>query len=265
MKFNYEDTGEEVQGEIPVEQPTPEQVQASIKKLMYEKAREERQKRQEKINLLTAMSNPEDKEKTVTLTTKAIKTTMTSEITPDNVNQEPYKDFSEEEKEFFDKKKYNVVYDLHEQVMKDDEVLTGVETLKEKGMYDGRKQRHKKKPGDYVGSVASFKLLFDVMKKQTEQEKQIAVLAYEVQRNKELVDSKLDQIGQELLVQKKLNALFALGIPVKKLEVYKLHLEDSSLTRQQLADAVGKSKPTVIKWLQEIEELSSNLEKSLPR
>lgn len=259
MKFNYEDTGEEVQGEIPVEQPTPEQVQASIKKLMYEKAREERQKRQEKINLLTAMSNPEDKEKTVTLTTKAIKTTMTSEITPDNVNQEPYKDFSEEEKEFFDKKKYNVVYDLHEQVMKDDEVLTGVETLKEKGMYDGRKQRHKKKPGDYVGSVASFKLLFDVMKRQSEQEKQIAILAYEVQKNKELVDSKLDQIGQELLLQKKLNALFALGIPAKKLEAYKISIENPELSVEEVATQLGKGRATVFRWLKDIKEIEATL------
>lgn len=259
MKFNYEDTGEEVQGEIPAEQPTQEQVHESIKKLMYEKAREERQKRKEKINLLTAMSNPEDKEKTVTLTTKAIKTTMTSEITPDNVNQEPYKDFSEEEKEFFDKKKYNVVYDLHEQVMKDDEVLTGVETLKEKGMYDGRKQRHKKKPGDYVGSVASFKLLFDVMKKQTEQEKQIAVLAYEVQRNKELVDSKLDQIGQELLVQKKLNALFALGISAKKLEAYKLSLENPDLSVEELASQLGKGRATIFRWLKDVRQLETTL------
>lgn len=262
MKFNYEDTGEEVQGEISTE-GMPEIDREAIKREAYSLAREEKEKKTAKIALFSVLADPETKEKTVKLTTKAIKTTMTSEITPDNVNQEPYKDFSEEEREFFDQKKYKPVYGLHEQVMKDEDVVSSVESLKEKGMYDGRKQRHKKKPGDYVSSVASFKLLFDVMKRQNEQEKQIAVLAYEVQRNKEVVDSKLDQIGQELLLQKKLNALFALGIPAKKLEAYKISLENPELSVEEVAAQLGKGRATVFRWLKDVKEIELALNQEI--
>lgn len=264
MKFEY-DGKSNTDTLVQTDQLATEEQKTTLKKKLYAAARKEKEGRDEKISLLVAIANPKEKEKTVGLTIKAATTVLSSELTPENVNHEPYKDFSQEEKEFFDMKKHSNVYGLHEQVMQDENLSSGVVALKKEGMYDGRKQRHKKKPGEYVSSIASFKLLFDVLKRQAEQEKQIAVLAYEVQRNKELVDEKLEQIGQELLVQKQLNALFALGVSPKKLEVYKLYLEDNSLTRQQLADTVGKSKPTVIKWLKEVRTHLAKLDKSLPR
>ena len=58
----------------------------------------------------------------------------------------------------------------------------------------------------------------------------------------------------------KFKALEVLGLDTKKIEAYKLSLERPELTRQELADELGKSKPTVIKWLQEVK---AEIDKSL--
>lgn len=251
MQYNYDDT-EEPEGIIDKTQQEKDLKELALKKVS-EICRKEKELQKEKISYLSALSNPEDKEKTLSLTTKAVKTIMTSEITIENKSEEPFKDFTEEDKEFFDKKKYSTVYGLHNSVVADAEISSSINTLKDEGMkYDGRKQRHKKKPGEYVENMASFKVLFDVVKKQKEQALQIAQLELMVQNNMAKTEGRLDMIEEELILQRKINALLTLGIEPKKVEAYKLSLERPELTRQALAEELGKSKPTVIKWLQEV-------------
>ena len=223
-----------------------------IRQLMYEQARLERSAKKAKFQLLSLLSDPGDTKKTVELTTKAVRSILGSEITRENKEEEPYKDFSDEDKAFFDKRKYNPVQKLHESVATDTEVSDALAILRGEKVYDARKQRHKKKPKDYVDGVASFKLIFDLQKRQKDQEERLALLTLEVQRNKDFANDRFEQVGTELLQQKKLNALLVLGIAPKKLEVYKMILDNPELTIDEISSASGKSRATVFRWLKEI-------------
>lgn len=123
--------------------------------------------------------------------------------------------------------------------------------------YDGRKQRHKKKPGEYVENMASFKVLFDVVKKQKEQALQIAQLELMVQSNKDKTECRLDKIEEELTLQRKINALLTLGIAPKKVEAYKLLLSNPNMSVDDVALKLGKGRATVFRWFREIKELET--------
>lgn len=257
MQYNYDDYDEEAEGTIDKAQQDKNTKELALKKVV-EISRKEKELQREKISYLCALSNPEDKEKTLSLTTKAVKTIMTSEITIENRSEEPFKDFTEEDKEFFDKKKYSTVYGLHNSVVSDVEVSESIDTLKDEGMkYDGRKQRHKKKPGEYVENMASFKVLFDVVKKQKEQALQIAQLELMVQNNMAKTEGRLDMIEEELILQRKINALLTLGIEPKKVEAYKILLSNPNMSADDVALKLGKGRATVFRWFREIKELET--------
>ena len=258
MQYNCDDYGEEAEGTIDKAQQEKDTRELALKKVV-EICRKEKELQKEKISYLSALSNPEDKEKTLSLTTKAVKTIMTSEITIENRSEEPFKDFSEEDKEFFDKKKYSTVYGLHNSVVSDIEVSESIDTLKDEGMkYDGRKQRHKKKPGEYVENMASFKVLFDVVKKQKEQALQIAQLELAVQSNQDKNDYRLDRIEEELIHQRKINALLTLGVAPKKIEAYKLSLSNPNMSMTDIAHKLGKDRVTIYRWLKDITAIEDN-------
>ena len=257
MQYNYDDT-EEVEGAVDATQQAQDTKELALKKIV-EISRKEKELKMEKLSYLCALSNPEDKEKTLSLTTKAVKTIMTSEITIENRSEEPFKDFTEEDKEFFDKKKYSTVYGLHNSVVSDIEVSESIDTLKDEGMkYDGRKQRHKKKPGEYVENMASFKVLFDVVKKQKEQALQIAQLELAVQSNQDKNDYRLDRIEEELIHQRKINALLTLGVAPKKIEAYKLSLSNPDMSMTDIAHKLGKDRVTIYRWLKDITAIEDN-------
>ena len=258
MQYNYDDYDEEAEGTIDKAQQDKDTKELALKKVV-EISRKEKELQREKISYLCALSNPEDKEKTLSLTTKAVKTIMTSEITIENRSEEPFKDFTEEDKEFFDKKKYSTVYGLHNSVVSDVEVSESIDTLKDEGMkYDGRKQRHKKKPGEYVENMASFKVLFDVVKKQKEQALQIAQLELAVQSNQDKNDYRLDRIEEELIHQRKINALLTLGVAPKKIEAYKLSLSNPDMSMTDIAHKLGKDRVTIYRWLKDITAIEDN-------
>lgn len=258
MQYNYDDYDEEAEGTIDKAQQDKDTKELALKKIV-EISRKEKELQKEKISYLSALSNPEDKEKTLSLTTKAVKTIMTSEITIENRSEEPFKDFTEEDKEFFDKKKYSTVYGLHNSVVSDVEVSESIDTLKDEGMkYDGRKQRHKKKPGEYVENMASFKVLFDVVKKQKEQALQIAQLELAVQSNQDKNDYRLDRIEEELIHQRKINALLTLGVAPKKIEAYKLSLSNPDMSMTDIAHKLGKDRVTIYRWLKDITAIEDN-------
>lgn len=258
MQYNYDDYDEGAEGTIDKAQQDNDTKELALKKVV-EISRKEKELQKEKISYLSTLSNPEDKEKTLSLTTKAVKTIMTSEITIENRSEEPFKDFTEEDKEFFDKKKYSTVYGLHNSVVSDVEVSESIDTLKDEGMkYDGRKQRHKKKPGEYVENMASFKVLFDVVKKQKEQALQIAQLELAVQSNQDKNDYRLDRIEEELIHQRKINALLTLGVAPKKIEAYKLSLSNPDMSMTDIAHKLGKDRVTIYRWLKDITAIEDN-------
>lgn len=233
------------------ETPGDSEILKMNKRRLAEIRKEEKRLKQEKIAICTMMTNPEDGVKLIDLSKRAIRSTMQNEITQLNLTEEPYKDFSEEEQEFFSSKKHKTIYNLHSKVTEDRDVKEGIDMLKEKGTLDGRKQRHKKKINDYLGSIVNSKLIADMAARQKEQEERLARLELAQKVN----ENKFEQIGNALIdVDVRLKLLSVLGVDQKKLEAYKLTLEQPGLTRNELALQLGKSKPTVIKWIKEVEE-----------
>lgn len=221
------------------------------KRRLGEIFKEQRRLEQEKKSICLSMSDPESAQRLISLTTKAARSIMQSEITSDNIHQEPYKEFDQAEQDFFQEKKHKQIYNLHTKVSTDSVVQEGIVVLKETGGLDLRSQRHKKKPSSYLGDLAKSKRIADLEKKQKTTEERLARLELSQKEN----EVKFDQIGDALLnFESKFSALEILGIDSKKIEAYRLSLEQPELTRQQIANLLGKSKPTIIKWLKEIKE-----------
>jgi predicted transcriptional regulator len=57
-------------------------------------------------------------------------------------------------------------------------------------------------------------------------------------------------------LEEKLGALATLGLSPKKIELYKLKLQNPDKTQQELGEMVGKPRRTVIRWLQDVEALA---------
>jgi hypothetical protein len=221
--------------------------------------KEERLLKQEKTAICISMANPEDASKLLALSQRAVKNTMENEITQDNREDQPFKDFSEDEQEFFDAKKYKTIHNLHKKITSDPEVEKVLDILKQEGTLDARKQRHKKKVNDYLGGVVNSKLIADMARRQKEQDERLARLELAQQRN----EDKFEQIGTAILgLEDKVKCLLVLGLDQKKIAAWKLSMENPDMTRNLLAVALGKSKPTVINLIQEVQ---SEISKSLPR
>lgn len=193
--------------------------------------------------------NPETERRFMGLVQDASRTALHSEIHVDNLQTEPFKNFNDDDLEFFNERKYKTVYNLHNKVIADPSVQQGIEVLKQDKHIDMRKQRHKKKANDYIGGLAQSKMIYDLIKRQQETDQRLARLELVQMEHQD----KIEQLGDAMLVyEDKFDALLALGIEEKKVQVYKLSLEKPEMTRQELATFFGKSKPTVIKWLKEI-------------
>lgn len=255
MDYDYMDYDKLV--DLPEEyliQITDNEITRSTKQQLAELYKEERAIKQKKINILSALSDPEVNKRLVGLTTTAVRTIMQNELTEDNLDEQPFSLFTEQDQEFYMERKSKQVYNLHTKVMQDKDIGYSVEPLKENGRLDMRTQRHKKQPSKYIASIAQAKLLSDLAKKSKEQEERLARLEIAQRHN----EDRFDQIGNALLVHEcKLKALEVLGIDKKKIDMYKIRLENPSLTHSEIASKIGKSRLTVLRWLKEIEELKN--------
>lgn len=223
--------------------------QAAIKRLA-ELRKEKKVIEQQEIDICMSISDPEINKKLITLTTKASVNIMQNELNYHNIDEETYKNFSPEDQEFMTTKKYRPIHNLHEKVSSAEEVSTGIALLKEEGHIDLRKQRHKKKPSDYITGLATSKLISDLAKNQKEMLERIARLEI-VSAEHEI---KLDQIGNALLANEiKEKALLDLGVNPKKVAAWKLYKEKQGTTMQQVADQLGKTRLTIYRWLKEID------------
>lgn len=229
-----------------------DQVLLEQKRRLGEIFREQRRLEQEKKSICLSMSDPESAQKLISLTTKAARSIMQSEITSDNINEEPYKDFDKDEQEFFQDKKHKQIYNLHKKVSSDDVVQDGIVVLKEQGGLDLRSQRHKKKPSAYLGELAKSKRLADIERRQKEAEERIARLELSQKEN----ELKFDQIGNTLLLHDSiLTSLAKLGVKQEKIDAYEIVLKNPYWSMDKVAQEVGKDRATIFRWLKEIKNL----------
>lgn len=230
---------------------TVEEVQSKIKRDLWALERDRKRIENNIKALRISLANPETFIKMLDITAQVVQQITTQDLTTSNVTTAPYSGLEDADHQFFKDHSSKTIYGLHKKLMANPEINEGVTKLKEEGTLDIRKQRHKNKPSAYIDSLANHKLIADLAKRQKEADERLARLELAQQEN----NSKFEQIGAALILQNsKIEALAMLGISPKKIEAYKLHLAKPQLTRQELADELGKSKPTIIKWLQEVQE-----------
>ena len=171
---------------------------------------------------------------------------MSNELTKDTAQSVAYSDLSEDDVSFLSKEKYKSVYGLHKKVTADEEIES---LLKGNRIVDIRKISKKNKPNDYINNVLNPKVQSDIDRRLKEAEKTLAYLMLAQKQNEE----RFSQIGNALLQhEEKFKALLTLGEAQKKIDLYKLSLEQPELTVQELADKVGKGRATAFRWLAEV-------------
>ena len=250
MQYDYDDFDDDViNGEVVIVHETDSERIKRENKRIAELQRAVKENNRELRCIFSSRGNPEDLNKLLNITTEVAQNVLTSEITDDNFKEAPFNTLNEEDMEFYDDQKYRQVTGLHNKLVKDPVVSEGLVELKQTGRLNSQTQWRVKKPNDWIGRVVEAKRNAYNDARLAALEEQVAKLALAQKET----DSKVEQLGNAVLLHEtKINALLTLGIAPKKIEAYKLSLERPELTRQELADELGKSKPTVIKWLQEV-------------
>lgn len=249
--MNYDDIlKQQEQKESNIEVPllTEEELRKWHKQKYIELEKTRRALLKEQIPHLQAIATEGKSDKLVEITGTVVRSIMTNELTQETATDIVYSDLSAEDRAFFSKEKYSRINNLHTKVLKEE----NIKELLTESVVDLRKVAKKTKPSDYIDNVLNPKVQSDITSRLLEAEKSIAFLMLAQKEN----ESKFNQLGNALLVQEeKLKALAVLGVDRKKIELYRISLEEPNLTRQQLAERIGKTKPTVITWLKEIEAL----------
>lgn len=250
MQYNYDDTeDDEDTTPIPYILETKEERIRRENKRIAELQSAVKASNRELRCIFSTRGNPEDLNKLLDITTEVAQNVLTSEITDDNFKEAPFNTLNEEDMEFYDDQKYRQVSGLHNKLLKDSVVSEGLVELKQTGRLNSQTQWRVKKPNDWIGRVVEAKRNAHNDARLAALEEQVAKLALAQKET----DNKVEQLGNAVLLHEtKIDALLTLGVAPKKVEAYRLSLARPELTRQELADELGKSKPTVIKWLQEI-------------
>lgn len=239
-----------------MEMPSKEEIRKEGIKRLVEINKELRPFEMQKRAICVALSNPETKQECIDLTTKAVSNITKHEVTEENMYDVPFHGWSEEDRSKFDLTKNKPIYGLHEGVIKTQEVLEGIEKLKVEGKLDGRRIRHKKKPGDYVNNVALHKLIADNAKRTKELQEFVAKLAIFAVETRDIVSQVQDKV---VTFEDKIKGLEYLGISPKKLEAYIMLENDKSLTIDDVALKLNKNRATIFRWMKEIKKLEENV------
>lgn len=238
---------------IEISELTPEEVKKAGIKRLTEINREIRPLEQEKRRVLSLLSDPLKKKEVIELTVSSARNIMQNCTLEQSEDEVLYKGFTKESKELLKGERHMKVNNLFTTVVSDTVVNEGVSEIKELVKFDTRKVRQEKRVGKTLDNLYLHKKEADQEKELIKHREQLAMLMLAQKHNEE----RFEQIGNALIVhEEKLKALAVLGVDQKKIDLYKLTLDKPLLTRQQLAEHVGKSKPTVIAWLKEIKELS---------
>lgn len=251
---------------------TSSQLREHLKDKVMALSRIESEAKRDKRQLLSQLSDPEKVARMVKVTLKVLMAASTQTLTNDTLDEKVYSYLTEEEKDFFDSTKYNIVYNLHNKAMNNQVIKEKAEEMKEAKVIDNRSLRHKNTPSKYITEFSLAKLVLDMLKSESEKERRLAAAELSILRQAEELESikqsisaqnkRISCIENELSEsnQKKLKYLSVLGVKPSALEAYKLKLLNPSRTQADIAKEVGKSSRTVIRWFLDIEDKVSKSE-----
>lgn len=239
---------------IEISELTPEEVKKAGIKRLTEINREIRPLEQEKRRVLSLLSDPLKKKEVIELTVSSARNIMQNCTLEQSEDDVIYKGFTKESKDLLKGERHMKVNNLFTTVVGDSVVNEGLSEIKELVKFDTRKVRQEKRVGKTLDNLYLHKRQADQEKELIKHREQLAVLMLAQKQNEE----RFGQIGSALLVhENKLKALSVLGVEEKKLKLYELKVKNPDMTQQELADSVGKSRLTVIRWLKAIESARS--------
>ena len=247
---------------------TSSQLREHLKDKVIALSRIESEAKRDKRQLLSQLSDPEKVARMIKVTLKVLMAASTETLTNDTLDEKVYSYLTEEEKDFFDSTKYNIVYNLHNKAMNNQVIKEKAEEMKEAKVIDNRSLRHKNTPSKYITEFSLAKLVLDMLKSESEKERRLAAAELSILRQAEEIRSikqSLEQqdkrlsvveevIGLDEINERKLKALSKLGVKDNVLEAYRLKLENPKLTREEIAIKLGRGKRTVVRWFVDLEE-----------
>lgn len=244
------------------------QLREHLKDKVIALSRIESEAKRDKRQLLSQLSDPEKVARMIKVTLKVLMAASTETLTNDTLDEKVYSYLTEEEKDFFDSTKYNIVYNLHNKAMNNQVIKEKTEEMKEAKVIDNRSLRHKNTPSKYITEFSLAKLVLDMLKSESEKERRLAAAELSILRQAEEIRSikqSLEQqdkrlavveevIGLDEINERKLKALSKLGVKDNVLEAYRLKLENPKLTRDDIAVKLNKCKRTVVRWFVDLED-----------
>lgn len=244
------------------------QLREHLKDKVIALSRIESEAKRDKRQLLSQLSDPEKVARMVKVTLKVLMAASTETLTNDTLDEKVYSYLTEEEKDFFDSTKYNIVYNLHNKAMNNQVIKEKAEEMKEAKVIDNRSLRHKNTPSKYITEFSLAKLVLDMLKSESEKERRLAAAELSILRQAEEIRSikqSLEQqdkrlsvveevIGLDEINERKLKALSKLGVKDNVLEAYRLKLENPKMTRDDIAVKLNKCKRTVVRWFVDLED-----------
>lgn len=252
-----------------------------IKEKVIALSRIESEARNNKRQLLSQLADPEKVSKMIKVTLKVLLAASTETLTNDTLEEKVYMHLTEEEKQFFNSTKYNIIYNLHNKAMNNQVIKEKAEEMKVAKVIDNRSLRHKNTPSKYITEFSLAKLLLDMLQSESEKEKRLAAAELSILRQAEEIRSikqSLEQqamcaqeqdkrlcaveevLGLDEINERKLTALSKLGVKQNVLEAYRLKLENPKLTREEIAVKLNKGKRTVVRWFVDLEEKIKTIE-----
>jgi hypothetical protein len=238
---------------VEISELTPEEVKKAGIKRLTEIYREMRPLEQEKRQVLSLLSDPLKKQQVIDLTVSSARNIMsncTLEHTEDDLL---YRGFTTENKELLKGERSMKVNNLFSTVTQDFLVKEGVQDIKHLVKFDTRKVRQERRVGKTLDNLYIHKKQADQEKELLKHREQIAMLMLAQKHN----EDRFEQIGSALLqYEDRLKALAVLGVEQKKIDLYRLSLSEPCMTQQELADSIGKTRLTVIRWLKDIEQVT---------
>lgn len=247
---------------------TSSQLREHLKDKVIALSRIESEAKRDKRQLLSQLSDPEKVARMIKVTLKVLMAASTETLTNDTLDEKVYSYLTEEEKDFFDSTKYNIVYNLHNKAMNNLVIKEKAEEMKEAKVIDNRSLRHKNTPSKYITEFSLAKLVLDMLKSESEKERRLAAAELSILRQAEEIRSikqSLEQqdkrlsvveevIGLDEINERKLKALSKLGVKDNVLEAYRLKLENPKMTREDIAVKLNKGKRTVVRWFVDLED-----------
>lgn len=239
---------------ITISDLTPEEVKKAGIKRLTEINREMKPLEMEKRRVLSMLSDPLKKQEVLNLTVNSARNIMSNCTLAQTEEDVLYKGFTDENKELLKGERGMKVQGIFTTVASDEVVKEGITEIKELVKFDTRKVRQEKKVGKTLDNLYLHKRQADQEKELLKHREQLAKLMLAQKHNEE----RFEQIGSALLIhESKLKALEVLGVDKKKIEMYKLKLENPDITNGELGSKIGKSRLTVIRWLKDIESLEN--------